>query len=326
MILLLGTSQNDPATDEVTDWLLYYGAVFIKLTREDFSMGRVKVVIGDGGTRILFKGVDLMQEVHVVWYRRLDGALDPFGTEKSGLNRSELQFYVEMQDEYRDLLQLFFYLLRDKVWLPNYAAFKGNKLLQLEKARANGFPIPATRIVSDKEEVMAFHREQGGGIVNKPIYYVGYYYAGNRAFTAFTNTIDEPVLTGMPRVFYPSLFQERINGDYEIRAVYLDGQCHSLVWYNPRADKHVDKKLNGDDRASHYMPYVLPGEVEQRIGGLMRDLGLEIGMIDLIRRGEDYVFLEVNPAGQFLFESFLGNFYIEKGIAEWLIKMDKKLN
>jgi hypothetical protein len=332
MILILGTRHNDPATDAVVDWLLYQGAIFLKLTREDFAEGRVKVDIGGGATcdsaarggatRILFKGIDLVSAVNVVWYRRLDGQLDPFGAEKDRLNRSELQFHGEMNDEYGHLLQLFFYLLRGKQWLPNYASFKGNKLVQLEKAKAHGFRVPATRVVSRKEEVVEFCAERREGIVNKPIYYVGYYYANNYAYTAFTNTISPAVLETMPWSFFPSLFQERIKGDYEIRTIFLDGGCYSCVWYNGREGKHVDKKLNGDDRDSHYMPYALPAEVKRRIADLMRDLELEIGMIDLIKRGEEYIFLEVNPAGQFLFESYVCNFYIEKGIAEWLIRRD----
>ncbi|MEZ4456069.1 MAG: hypothetical protein R2882_05895 [Gemmatimonadales bacterium] len=51
-----------------------------------------------------------------------------------------------------------------------------------------------------------------------------------------------------------------------------------------------------------YRPHELPLEVQERILLLMRRLGLEYGAIDfrLTPEGE-YVFLEINPAGQFLY-------------------------
>jgi len=46
----------------------------------------------------------------------------------------------------------------------------------------------------------------------------------------------------------------------------------------------------------------LPTDVERKLRRLQRGLGLRYGAIDLIRTPEgDYVFLEVNSGGQFLF-------------------------
>ncbi len=52
----------------------------------------------------------------------------------------------------------------------------------------------------------------------------------------------------------------------------------------------------------------LPGDVEARLRDLMRRLGLVYGAIDMRRTPDgQYVFLEINPAGQWLFvETFSG--------------------
>jgi glutathione synthase/RimK-type ligase-like ATP-grasp enzyme len=51
----------------------------------------------------------------------------------------------------------------------------------------------------------------------------------------------------------------------------------------------------------------------------MRSLKLSTGSVDMIvNRNQDYIFLEVNPVGQFQFLSQICNFQIEQKIAEFL--------
>ena len=71
--------------------------------------------------------------------------------------------------------------------------------------------------------------------------------------------------------------------------------------------------------------YTLPKEIEKKLLCLMSTVGLNTGSIDLIKdkKGRFY-FIEVNPVGQYLAPSDRGNYYIEKTIAEWLIKEDRK--
>ena len=51
-----------------------------------------------------------------------------------------------------------------------------------------------------------------------------------------------------------------------------------------------------------YAPHELPEPLRQRLFGLMRTMCLTYGAVDLRLTPEgDYVFLEINPAGQFLY-------------------------
>ena len=53
----------------------------------------------------------------------------------------------------------------------------------------------------------------------------------------------------------------------------------------------------------------------------MNEIDLNTGSIDLLLTGKgDYYFLEVNPVGQFEWLNYYGNFFLEKKIAEELIK------
>ena len=60
---------------------------------------------------------------------------------------------------------------------------------------------------------------------------------------------------------------------------------------------------------------------------LMKQLQLESGSIDMVvTPNNEYVFLEVNPVGQFDYVSKLCNYFIEKEIAVKLIEMNKYEN
>ena len=67
--------------------------------------------------------------------------------------------------------------------------------------------------------------------------------------------------------------------------------------------------------------YKLPGELEAKLDSLMKNLNLNSGSIDIIKTVKDeYIFLEVNPVGQFVGYGVPTNYYLEKKVAEWLIK------
>jgi D-alanine-D-alanine ligase-like ATP-grasp enzyme len=66
-----------------------------------------------------------------------------------------------------------------------------------------------------------------------------------------------------------------------------------------KLDYDVDVRMNVDAK---HVAHDLPNDVSDKLRALMRRLGLVYGAIDL-RLSEDgrYVFLEINPAGQFLY-------------------------
>ena len=56
-----------------------------------------------------------------------------------------------------------------------------------------------------------------------------------------------------------------------------------------------------DDNSTRYQPHTLPAEVAQRCLHLVARLGLYYGAIDMILTPDGrYVFLEINPNGQYL--------------------------
>jgi glutathione synthase/RimK-type ligase-like ATP-grasp enzyme len=67
------------------------------------------------------------------------------------------------------------------------------------------------------------------------------------------------------------------------------------------------------------VPFQLPEIIEEKLNGLFNALNLNCGSIDLIFTSNDeYLFLEINPVGQFGMVSFPCNYHLEKIIAEYL--------
>lgn len=69
-----------------------------------------------------------------------------------------------------------------------------------------------------------------------------------------------------------------------------------------------------------HKPYALPMDLEQKCIALVKTLGLIFGCIDMIiTPNNEYVFLEINPNGQWLWIEQLTGLPIAKALAELLI-------
>ena len=67
-------------------------------------------------------------------------------------------------------------------------------------------------------------------------------------------------------------------------------------------------------------PFILPSKIEKKIRNFMNFIKLNCGSLDLILTpNSEYVFLEVNPVGQFGMVSSPCNYELEKKIANKLI-------
>ncbi|MGH9762966.1 MAG: hypothetical protein ACREAC_19250, partial [Blastocatellia bacterium] len=67
------------------------------------------------------------------------------------------------------------------------------------------------------------------------------------------------------------------------------------------------------------VPYRLSCDLESRLAALMKAVNLDTGSIDMVRTVDGrFVFLEVNPVGQFGMVSQPCNYYLERKLAKAL--------
>jgi glutathione synthase/RimK-type ligase-like ATP-grasp enzyme len=321
MILALSYNTYEQGSDPVIDWLLHYKANFLKVTLEDLTTTDIGYTVDVANNDILINGSSIRKDVSVIWCRRFLKELSFSGFNDHEWPVSQVKFESNGEIDY--FTSYLFSSLQDKCWMPSPQAIDVNKLNALYAARKCQLAIPASVVLNNKKDLLAFYWQHPAGIISKPINHSGYYVAGKYTYSVFTNLIDEARLAEIPDYFFPSLFQERVDGEYEIRAFYLDGEFYASAVLNESEQKDVDVKLNFKSPHTHWVPYALPALLQDRLRHLMQEVGLNTGSFDIIKtRGGEYVFIEVNPVGQYSAPSYRCNYHLEKHIAEWLIKHD----
>jgi glutathione synthase/RimK-type ligase-like ATP-grasp enzyme len=122
--------------------------------------------------------------------------------------------------------------------------------------------------------------------------------------------------------FAPVIFQEHIRADIDLRITMIGDAIFVAAIISGETDYHVDFRMTM--HAAPIQPHVLPDEVVVKLRALMAALGLVYGAIDMRLTPEgEYVFLEVNPAGQWLFIEERTGQPITAALADHLLTFDR---
>jgi glutathione synthase/RimK-type ligase-like ATP-grasp enzyme len=101
--------------------------------------------------------------------------------------------------------------------------------------------------------------------------------------------------------------------------MYVDGDFFTGKINN---SEHADWRVNQGNY--FWSAYELPEDIKVHLSGMMKEMGLYMGAIDMIKgRDENYYFLEVNPQGEWGMLQKELNFPIAERIADNLIKRMK---
>jgi len=174
------------------------------------------------------------------------------------------------------------------------------KPVQLREAGRAGLSIPRTLMSNDPERIRRFLAEHRGRAVYKP-FFPAQWDQEDRVALLLTNEVELADLPsdGVLRLT-PGIFQEKIEKSHELRVTILGEHVITARLLSQESEAtRVDWRAGlGKIRVE---PDRLPEEVESACLRLMRSLGIVFGCFDFIVTPEGrHVFLEVNPAGQFL--------------------------
>lgn len=119
------------------------------------------------------------------------------------------------------------------------------------------------------------------------------------------------------------IFQEYVEAVYDLRVTVVGERVFAAAIHSQETAYPVDFRM---DMANARVEAVdLPEEVSDELLALMARMGLVYGAIDLrLRPDGEYVFLEINPAGQFLFIEQETGQPIAAAIAEALLAHDQE--
>jgi hypothetical protein len=183
---------------------------------------------------------------------------------------------------------------------PAMIARAEDRLLQLTVARRAGFAVPESLVTSSIDDAIRFLETIGRPVVTKaPTDAIARHFTTE--LLAFTTPLKACDLASIDTVRHaPVLLQERIDKRAELRVTVVGDRILAAA-----IDSQVTHHTKDDWRRyelahTPHRPCDLPPQVADRCLRVARELGLRYGAIDLILTpGGEYVFLEINPNGQF---------------------------
>lgn len=139
--------------------------------------------------------------------------------------------------------------------------------------------------------------------------------------TNHTDDSTNSVITNLKKLgqrFY-LLAQEYVDKDFELRITIVGEKIFTCAICSQEIEQtKIDWRNNNLENIKHG-PYELPPDIKAKIFALMRRWHLSYGAIDMIvtPKGE-YVFLEINPGGQWLWIEEMTGMPISQALAELL--------
>lgn len=202
-----------------------------------------------------------------------------------------------------------------------------NKQLQLKVANRLGLHIPATLITNSAKEVKAFAKNYPA-VISKMQYAFSIYDGAKDEYRVYSHKWQPEELEDMEGLeFSPMIFQEYVEKAYEFRVVIVGeqifcGKIPSQQSQDGKSDWRKDAHI-----IEHIEPFELPANVQLKLLHLMDYFRLNYGAIDLIKTPEGkFVFLEINPVGQFSWLDQALNSKISEAIANVLLNRTRRRN
>lgn len=190
---------------------------------------------------------------------------------------------------------------------PTNTSRAENKLLQLEVARRAGFRVPKTLVSSDGPAIRRFAAAVKGELIIKPV-------RGTNSVNLFTTRVRGDQLFDDEAIrLCPAIYQEYIRGRRHLRV-----QCFGDKIYAAAIDsKDLDWRGNLDVPVT---PVELDEQVNAALRGVLADLGLRMGIVDLkLDENGEPVWMEINPQGQFLFVQGLCGLDLVRAFSDFIV-------
>lgn len=122
---------------------------------------------------------------------------------------------------------------------------------------------------------------------------------------------------------YPWFLQEKIIGEDEVTAVYINGKIFSYHYPRSAITDSDDVRKATFDNPSQWRPCAISPSEQTAIRGFMTETGYRFGRFDFIRKNGELWFLELNPNGQWAWLDEDNEDGLISAIAEEIITEDR---
>src|SRR3989338_5362116 len=260
-----------------------------------------------------------MDAVKSVWVRR-----------PQAVSVSETREAIEKQfieDEFTSSLWSLYTCLDSVYWMnhPLHARhlLEHNKLFQLKLAVSADLIIPDTLVTNDAVKLIAFCERHGKSIAVKAVRSRIFQEDGGSATGIYTNKVSLDYLkTHADDIgVAPIMAQEYIPKKLELRITIIGQDVLTCAIHSQDSERTKDDWRRYDFENVKHERYKLPDNVILQLLEFMRKCHLSFGAVDMILTPDGrYVFLEVNPSGQFGWIENLTGLPISQSIANTLAK------
>ncbi len=314
-MIFIHTRVTDETTIDVIQWLIHYGKKFFRLNNiHELATQNAAVT-----------QKELTHENSIT----LHGFQSCYFNGKSNLIPELLSSEQELDLQLRDhlsgqaatFIEALTFNRSEKCFGNNpFSNSTVNKLIVLQIAEQLGLQIPRTAIVSSKAILLQL-KNTWGRIITKTMHQ-GISVRTKEVLISGQKTeeVTDELIERASELFFPSMVQQLIPKQYEIRVFAFRDMIYSIATFTQSNDAtKIDGRGIDCRKPNRQVPFDLPDELCSKLKAILNRLNLNYGSFDLICTPDnEFVFLEVNPYGQYGFLSLAGNFHIEKQIAEYL--------
>jgi glutathione synthase/RimK-type ligase-like ATP-grasp enzyme len=295
--VLIITNDHDEHADAVSGELARRGVPVFRFHPADFphacsvsieiEAGRVRGEIRNRDDRVDF------DEIGAAWFRRSGNLYET----RLNITSEKLENYVKIQSQ--ATISALCSSLR-ALWVSHPLALRRAevKALQLVEASRAGLRIPHTLISNDPGRATTFVDALGDAdCAIKPLLAVG--------VTDDQGGFRMPLTAMLPRghslesvAHAPTILQPYVEKAFELRCVVIGDKIFAA-----KMDTQADEKSRVDSRGGEpdHEIFALPDAVEASLRRVMRSFDLNFASLDMIVTPDgEFVFLELNPNGQWL--------------------------
>lgn len=217
----------------------------------------------------------------------------------------------------------------DCFWMSHPIDMRGAmwKTEQLHRAQKMGFKVPNTLVTNDPESVYRFKRNLHNEMIYKTL--------SSPTLAAEDVQDDEVIASSLPTTVIteemsesieavselPCQFQEYVDKEYELRVTII-GERIFATRINSQEDSRTAVDCRDMSAEISYQAAELPEDIKAKCLAFVASYNLNYSAIDIIvTKSGDYVFLENNPNGQFLYiEQLVPEYNLIEAMADVLIK------
>lgn len=314
--VLLITNTKDFTTDYVVRSLNKLGADYYRLNTDE---------IGDK----VFLTFDFVHDDYTIWDKPKGLNLNILSYKSVYFRRPEIPI-IEGDDisqeekqfirfEIHQTLEGLYKILRDAYWISDIDSIRRaeNKIFQQILAKEIGFRIAEGIVTNDEGHFKSFVRDNNNDCIVKPIL------SGQIGWPLMKKVVYTNKLIEMPTKeqieYCPSYIQYRIEKKYDVRVTVVEDEVFAArIFSQNNTETQIDWRVG--DKVLHHEIIFLPDELIKKCKELVHRLNLRFGAIDLIETKEgDFIFLEINPNGQWAWIETQTSMPISETIAKKLM-------